>query len=164
LAGLDEAEASTMARQFAFEVCSGRNANATHKFSTSTEFGDDSFSFTVDEISMLNTLLEGRYRVEANRHVPAATIVGLANTSPLHALRELALAVEPMPCRLSTEDLVELLKMPTCYGEARRTVLVQLGNRYGRTFGNHWEFVRYAEEQQLGLDFTSPPKRPERAY
>ena len=32
----------------------------------------------------------------------------------------------------------------------------------GRTFADHWEFVRYAKEQQLDLDFTTPPKRPAR--
>jgi hypothetical protein len=37
--------------------------------------------------------------------------------------------------------------------------LKHLGNRYGRTFANHWEFVRFAKEQQLDLDLTSPPKR-----
>jgi hypothetical protein len=25
---------------------------------------------------------------------------------------------------------------------------------------NHWAFVRYAQEQGLKLDFTTPPKRP----
>jgi hypothetical protein len=51
--------------------------------------------------------------------------------------------------------------MPPCIGKARRIVLDQLGNRYRRTFADVWEFVRFAEEQQLGLDLTSPPKRPE---
>jgi hypothetical protein len=64
--------------------------------------------------------------------------------------------------RLSTQDLVDLLKMPTCFGQARQIVLKHLGNRYGRTFANHWEFVRYAKEQQPDLDFTTPPKRPAR--
>jgi hypothetical protein len=50
--------------------------------------------------------------------------------------------------------------MPTCFGKARKIVLELLGNRYGRTFANHWEFVRFAEEQHLDLDFTTPPKRP----
>jgi hypothetical protein len=36
-----------------------------------------------------------------------------------------------------------------------------LGNRYRRHFTTHWDFVRYAEEQRLGLDFTTPPVRPE---
>jgi hypothetical protein len=49
--------------------------------------------------------------------------------------------------------------MPTCFGEARKVVLKHLGNRYGRVFANHWEFVRYAQEQHLDLDLTSPPKR-----
>ena len=63
-------------------------------------------------------------------------------------------------CRLQTQELVELLKMPTCFGNARRLVLDHLGNRYRRRFVNHWAFVRFAEEQKLGLDFTTPPKRP----
>jgi hypothetical protein len=72
-----------------------------------------------------------------------------------------ALAAEPFPCRLATQELVDLLKMPTCFGEARRVVLDHLGNRYGRRFVNHWAFVRYAQEQGLNLDFTTPPKRPD---
>ncbi len=72
-----------------------------------------------------------------------------------------ALAAEPFPCRLTTQELVDLLKMPTCFGRARRVVLDHLGNRYGRRFVNHWAFVRYAQEQGLDLDFTTPPKRPD---
>jgi hypothetical protein len=65
-------------------------------------------------------------------------------------------------CRLTTQELVELLKMPTCYGPARRVVLDHLGNRYHRHFVNHWAFVRFATDQELGLDFTTPPRRPDR--
>jgi hypothetical protein len=65
------------------------------------------------------------------------------------------------PCRLATQELVELLKMPTCFGAARRVVLDHLANRYGRPFVNHWAFVRYANEHRLELDFTTPPKRPD---
>jgi tRNA A-37 threonylcarbamoyl transferase component Bud32 len=71
-----------------------------------------------------------------------------------------ALAAEPFPCRLTTQELVDLLEMPTCFGPARRVVLDHLGNRYGRRFVNHWAFVRYAREQGLNLDFTTPPRRP----
>jgi len=67
---------------------------------------------------------------------------------------------KPLPCRLATQELVELLKMPTCFGDARRVVLDHLGKRYGRRFANHWAFVRYAQEQGLKLDLTSPPRRP----
>ncbi len=68
---------------------------------------------------------------------------------------------EPFPCRLTTQELVDLLKMPTCFGAARRVVLDHLGNRYGRRFVNHWAFVRFATEQELDLDFTTPPRRPD---
>ena len=43
----------------------------------------------------------------------------------------------------------------------RRVILDQLGNRYHRRFDTHWDFVRYAQEQGLNLDFTTPPKRPD---
>jgi len=75
------------------------------------------------------------------------------------ALPVLPAVSEPLPCRLSTQDLVELLKMPTCFGEARKVVLKHLGNRYGRVFANHWEFVRFAQKQHFDLNLTSPPKR-----
>jgi hypothetical protein len=71
------------------------------------------------------------------------------------------ISAEPFPCRLTTQELVDLLKMPTCIGAARRVVLDHLGNRYGRRFVNHWAFVRYATEKKLDLDFTTPPRRPQ---
>jgi hypothetical protein len=92
--------------------------------------------------------------------VATATAVGLACGGPLPALAAWPSAAEPLACRLTTPELVELLKYPTCFGAARQVVLKHLGNRYGRTFANHWEFVRFAREHNLGLDFTSPPKRP----
>jgi hypothetical protein len=72
-----------------------------------------------------------------------------------------ALAAESFPCRLTTQELVELLKMPTCFGPTRRVVLDRLENHYGRRFANHWAFVRFATGQNLGLDFTTPPTRPD---
>jgi hypothetical protein len=70
---------------------------------------------------------------------------------------------KPAPkCRLTTQELVELLKMPTLIGKARRVVLDHLGNIHGRRFANHWEFVRFAHEKGLQLDLTTPPRRPNR--
>lgn len=68
----------------------------------------------------------------------------------------------PLPCRLTTQELVELLKMPTCFGEARRVVLDHLGNIHGQRFTNHWSFVRFVREKGLNVDLTTPPKRPDR--
>jgi hypothetical protein len=39
--------------------------------------------------------------------------------------------------------------------------LAQLAQRYRLPFADHWEFVRFATEQRLGVDFTTPPRRPE---
>jgi serine/threonine protein kinase len=60
---------------------------------------------------------------------------------------------------LSTQDLVELLKQPTCIGHARRLIVDQLENQYHSPFPDHWAFVRYAQERQLGLDFITAPTR-----
>jgi hypothetical protein len=54
-----------------------------------------------------------------------------------------------------------LLKNPFCVGEARKLVLEQLSRHYQRPFVDQWYFVRFATEQKLDLDLTSPPKRPE---
>jgi Protein kinase domain len=100
---------------------------------------------------------------EVRRRVVAiAATVGVSAQGPAPSLPLLPTAGEPLPCRLTTQDLVELLKMPTCVGEVRRVILDQLGNRYGRRFDTHWDFVRYAQEQGLDLDFTTPPQRPDR--
>jgi hypothetical protein len=73
----------------------------------------------------------------------------------------LRFAPRPYQSRLTTPELVELLKMPTCLSEDRRAVLDQLGNLHRRHFNNHWEFVRFAREKGLDIDFTMPPRRPD---
>ena len=57
----------------------------------------------------------------------------------------------------------EQQRLHPCMGDVRRVILDHLGNRYRRTFGDVWEFVRFAREQNLDLDFTTPPQRPESA-
>jgi hypothetical protein len=95
------------------------------------------------------------------RAVAVAAAVGCLRDGPSlpSVLLLLRPAVEPLPHRLSDQDLVELLKQPLCVGPARRAVLDQLEYRYQRKFADHWEFVRFARQKNLGLDFTSPPKR-----
>ncbi len=95
------------------------------------------------------------------RAVAIAAAVGTTPGGPLTSFAFLQSDNEPLPYRLTTQDLVEFLKMPTCVGELRRVILDQLGNRYGRRFDTHWAFVRYAQEQRLDLDFTTPAKRPD---
>jgi hypothetical protein len=61
---------------------------------------------------------------------------------------------------LPPEVLVDLLKHPCCVSEARRLVLDALARHYQRPFADQWEFVDYAEANKLGLDFTTPPRKP----
>jgi hypothetical protein len=111
----------------------------------------------------LERFLTKRTRPQVQRRIAALMVaVGTSAPGPALALPLLPAAGEPLPCRLNTQDLVELLKMPTCAREVRRVILNQLGNRYGRRFDTHWDFVRYAQERKLNLDFTTPPKRPDR--
>jgi hypothetical protein len=91
--------------------------------------------------------------------MPATLSRVLTDTRPLP--REPG--ADPSPCRLTAQELVDLLKMPTCFGEARRAVLDHLGNLHGRRFANHREFVRFAREKHLAIDLTSPPRRPDPA-
>jgi hypothetical protein len=85
----------------------------------------------------------------------------VGNGYPLTALAFLISAAESPSCPLSTQEFVELLKMPTCIGEVRRIILNHLGTRYRRIFADQWDFVRFAQEQKPGLDLLTPPQRPE---
>jgi hypothetical protein len=66
-------------------------------------------------------------------------------------------ALEPLPPPLPAQVLVDLLKHPLCVGGARGVVLGQLGRHYDHSFADQWDFVRFAEEQRLGLDVLGPP-------
>src|SRR5262249_45089705 len=125
-------------------------------------YADDDMRGRVFQSDILERCLTyGTPSQSRRRAIAVAGALGLSGQGPVPRLPFLSAAAEPPPCRLSTQDLVELLKMPTCLGEVRRVILDQLGNRYGRRFETHWDFVRYAQEQRLGLDFTTPPKRPD---
>jgi serine/threonine protein kinase len=108
----------------------------------------------------LSALLGDGRRLERARAV-AATVGSLHDSQGLPgALALLQPATEPFPRRLSDQELVDLLKQPLCVGPARRALLDHLEYHHQRTFADQWDFVRYAEEKKLGLDFTNPPRRP----
>jgi hypothetical protein len=126
-------------------------------------FDRDGFPVRDFRPDALEHLLASAARPQVQRRARAvAAALGASAQGPALSLPLLPAAGEPLPCRLGTQDLVELLKMPTCVGPVRRVVLDQLGNRYGRRFETPWDFVRYAGEEGLNLDFTTPPRRPER--
>jgi serine/threonine protein kinase len=145
---LDAETAALYSTKLARCVCSGDlGLDTTHGYASES----------------LDPLLTSSDRVlMVGRAAAPATAIGLAVPVPLAAFPLLAAASKPLPCRLSTQDLVDLLRMPTCFGDDRKVILKHLGNRYRRTFANHWEFVSYAKEQGLELDFTTPPKRSKR--
>jgi tRNA A-37 threonylcarbamoyl transferase component Bud32 len=109
-----------------------------------------------------------RAALSADARGPGGAVAALVGTGaglsamgqPLSAPAVLA-AYQPLPYRLSTQELVELLKLPICVGPGRRAILDQLESRYSRPFLDHWDFVAFAEKQGLKLDFHSPPKPSE---
>jgi hypothetical protein len=90
----------------------------------------------------------------------ARAVAGTAPLPPLAGLAVLIQAAQPLPSHLSTQELVDHLKMPTCVGPAREPFLKLLGERYHRAFADQWEVVEYAEKHLPDLDLKSPPKRP----
>jgi hypothetical protein len=143
---LESADAEHAARVLAGRIVCARNPN----------YQDAWF----DRPSILERFLTHAARPEARRRAATiASTIGTAAKLSLTTLPFLPDAGKPLPCRLTTQDLVEFLKMPTCFGQVRQVILNQLGNRYGRRFDTHWDFVRYAQEQNLNLDFTTPPNR-----
>ena len=107
----------------------------------------------------LSKILDDNRWTERAGSVAAA--VGCFHQSQwLPALVLLQSVAEPFPRPLSNQELVELLKQPFSVGPARRAILDQLGHRYQRPFADQSDFVRFAEEQKLGLDFSRRPQRP----
>jgi serine/threonine protein kinase len=140
------------ARQIAREVTREIASHIVPRGSASTELGHTVYA--VDRLLFTTTLVQLRQGAMSVVSVTGGMGFGTITTIPL-----VTAATEPLPSRLTTQELVELLKMPTCYGELRKVILKHLGNRYGRVFRDHWEFVEYAREKKLDLDFTSPPVR-----
>jgi hypothetical protein len=107
-------------------------------------------------------LREDSWKNESKRYGLIGAVGTL--TSPgslLSATVLLQPALEPPPLPLPAQTLVDLLKQPFCVGEARRLVLGQLARHYQRPFADQWDFVRFAQEQELPLDLLTPPQRPE---
>jgi hypothetical protein len=100
----------------------------------------------------------------ADRAVFIARAIGEEVSPPtyLSGLASLLQAAQPPPCRFPTQELVDLLKMPTCVGPARDVVLRLLGQKCNRHFADLWQFVAYAHEHLPDIDLTTPPKRPQK--
>ena len=98
------------------------------------------------------------------------TIVAILNDASRDGLwkREVSAALmiadqgraKPLPCRLTTQELTNLLKMPTCLGSFRDAILAHLGQQYDRQFRNSWEFAGFITQHNPEVDLTSPPIRP----
>jgi serine/threonine protein kinase len=66
-------------------------------------------------------------------------------------------ALEKVTTRLNRQDLVDLLKHPTCVGPARDIVLRRLGRLANRTFATLWELLDWLDANDPGVDVLTPP-------
>jgi hypothetical protein len=135
---IGDEKAGILAQELAFLMCSEAGDNERWQLASA-------------KTTNLNLIITNSGRQE---NVDKAWIAGGTNDGSYSP------AGKPLRCRLTSQELLDLLKMPTCIGVARRIVLDHLGNRYHRHFINHWAFVRYARESGLNLDLTTPPHRP----
>jgi hypothetical protein len=111
----------------------------------------------------LTTLVNGLGPSETvtRSSLAAGAVAALADGPASFAgLLSLAEAARPLPVRLTEQQLVDLLKMPTCVGPVRTAVLDLLGQKCGRRFTGLWDFVDWAEQNRPDLDLRSPPQRP----
>jgi hypothetical protein len=96
----------------------------------------------------LEETLTGLGEPEFSRRSSASVLIAVGLPAcprdPIATAAAVVPAFVPLPCRLSTPELVELLKQPTCIGRACRVLLDQLQNRYRRSFADQWAFVRFA--------------------
>jgi hypothetical protein len=99
-------------------------------------------------------------REQRLRGLTGAIGLGTSPKSLLHVLLIAPSWIDPLPEPLPPQTLIDLLKHPLCVGQPRRAVLDQLQRHYHRPFTDQWDFVRFAEENRLGLDLTTPPMRP----
>jgi hypothetical protein len=76
----------------------------------------------------------------------------------LRALRDLTKPLGPNDLPV----LVELLKLPFCYGEGRDIVVRRLAAVTGQTFRTRWDAVEYLRTHHPEIDLTAPPPLPER--
>jgi hypothetical protein len=90
---------------------------------------------------------------EQHRLAAVVRAVGATSGQALLATPGLAApALQPIPSPpLSEQDLVELLEETLSDGEVRRTILDELGRRYGQHFKDQWDFVRFVEDRHLTL-------------
>jgi tRNA A-37 threonylcarbamoyl transferase component Bud32 len=68
---------------------------------------------------------------------------------------DLALLAE----HLSLEQIVELLRRPTCVGPTREVLLAEMSRRTGRKFADLWQLVDYLRKHATHIDLDAPAPR-----
>jgi hypothetical protein len=76
-------------------------------------------------------------------------------------LRSIPSVIDAALTHLPVQDLVDVLKMPTCIGRHRMAVLRALGLRAKRKFEDVWEVVAWLRQERPEVDLTIPARRLE---
>jgi hypothetical protein len=86
----------------------------------------------------------------------------LAGSNTSDALRVGAQAVALLAEKLNKQQLLDLLKRPTCVGPLRDVVLRILGRLLEQNFDHVWDMVAWVQQYEPALDLLTPPQPPER--
>jgi tRNA A-37 threonylcarbamoyl transferase component Bud32 len=103
--------------------------------------------------------LAGQMDSTATTAAAGRAIDAMARTADVRVSESLSQSLQALAARSAAEGLVDLLKQPTCVGEARRIVLHEMSQRANRDFAHQWEVVDWLREHQPGLNLASPPRR-----
>jgi hypothetical protein len=61
--------------------------------------------------------------------------------------------------KMERDQLIELLKQPTCVGTASEIVLRRLSERLGRPLTTVWQLAAYLAESDAGIDLSAPAQK-----
>jgi serine/threonine-protein kinase len=87
------------------------------------------------------------------------TFDAIAQASNPSALPPLHAVATALGANCATPELLEALKQPTCAGETRRLVLLELEKRENRAFNSAWQLVDWLNESARALELAGPARR-----
>jgi hypothetical protein len=70
-------------------------------------------------------------------------------------------AFGPLVSGLDPQEMVDLLKQPTCVGAAQEVILSRLGEEKNQKFATLWDLVEWVEAHDPSIDLRTPPHWPE---
>jgi len=116
-------------------------------------------NYKLEDLVQSLAAVPGRHAPEQIETRIAQMMTVMGRTNHFDVLQSLSEVLAAMPGDRNLQQLIDLMKWPTCVGEVRAPLLTKLEQQTGQKFeGNVWNMVKWA--QANGYDVTSPPRRP----